>query len=101
MERPEMEPGILIEVPHDFFKKVCEFELPESREYAVGMVFLPKNKNQANICREAFEKEIKNQELKILGWRKVPVNHSCLGKMASNVEPAIEQVFVGRPEGSR
>ena len=90
--------GILIEVPHLFFKKVCEFEIPESREYAVGMVFLPKNKNQAELCKNAFEKEIENQQLKILGWRKVPVNHSCLGKMASRVEPAIQQVFIGRPE---
>jgi len=90
--------GILIEIPHDFFKKVSKFEIPEFREYAVGMVFLPKNKNQSGICKKTFEDEIKNQQLEILGWRKVPVNHSCLGKMASNVEPAIEQVFIGRPK---
>ena len=91
--------GILIEVPHDFFKKVCDFELPDFREYAVGMVFLPKNENQALICRATFEAEIKKQQLEILGWRKVPVNQACLGKMASNVEPAIAQVFVGNPNG--
>ncbi|GAA6765347.1 hypothetical protein AAFH68_12820 [Flavobacterium sp. CGRL1] len=25
-----------------FFKKVCDFEIPEAREYAVGMVFFTK-----------------------------------------------------------
>ena len=34
--------GILIDIPHDFFKRVCDFELPEPREYAVGQVFLQK-----------------------------------------------------------
>ena len=36
--------GILIEIPHDFLKKKCAFKLPESHQYAVGMVFLPKKK---------------------------------------------------------
>ena len=90
--------GILIEVPHEFFKKVCDFELPDFRNYAVGMLFLPKNKNQASLCKKTFEEELNKQQLEILGWRKVPVNHSCLGKMASRVEPAIEQVFIKKPE---
>jgi len=33
--------GILIDIPHNFFKRICNFELPEPKEYAVGMVFLP------------------------------------------------------------
>ena len=38
--------GILIEIPHEFFIKQCNFKLPEPYEYAVGMVFLPKKNNQ-------------------------------------------------------
>ena len=34
--------GLLIDIPHDYFKRVCGFGVPEQREYAVGMVFLPK-----------------------------------------------------------
>ena len=55
--------GILIEIPHDFFKKTCEFKLPDFKEYAVGMVFLPQSKNQQKICREIFEEEIIGQGL--------------------------------------
>lgn len=62
------------------------------------MLFLPRNANQADLCKKLFEEEVNNQQLEILGWRKVPVNRSCLGKMASKSEPAVEQVFIARPE---
>ncbi|MDT0643834.1 glutamate synthase large subunit [Zunongwangia sp. F363] len=90
--------GILIEIPHDFFKKVCDFDIPEFKSYAVGMTFLPGSANQARICREIFEKEITRQGLNILGWRKVPVDKSCLGSIAALSEPTVEQVFIGKGE---
>ena len=86
--------GILIDIPHKFFKRVCGFNLPESGEYAVGMVFLPRSYNQSNYCISIFEDEIKKQDLEILGWRDVPVDTSNLGKIASKTEPKIKQVFV-------
>ena len=50
--------GILIEIPDIFFKKECKFNLPEFKEYAVGMVFLPPKKNQLNYCVDIFGEEI-------------------------------------------
>ena len=88
--------GILIEIPHEFFIKQCNFKLPESYEYAVGMVFLPKKNNQLNYCVDIFEKEIKNQNLSILGWREVPVNSKVIGNIASQTQPKIKQVFIGK-----
>lgn len=44
--------GILIEIPHEFLKETCSFELPEAHEYAVGMVFLPQKDNQRAYCIE-------------------------------------------------
>ena len=88
--------GILIEIPHDFLKKKCAFKLPESHQYAVGMVFLPKKENQRTYCIGVLENEIKNQGLEILGWRKVPVNHDVVGNIAALTEPHIMQIFVGR-----
>ncbi|MGY5851654.1 glutamate synthase large subunit [Salegentibacter sp. F14] len=90
--------GILIEIPHDFFKETCDFKLPDFKEYAVGMVFLPRSVNQRNICKEIFESEITGQGLNIIGWREVPVNRSCLGSIASLSEPNIQQVFIGKGE---
>ena len=40
--------GILIDIPHEFFVKNTSFDLPEAREYAVGMTFLPQSNNQLN-----------------------------------------------------
>ena len=88
--------GILTDIPHDFFKRVCEFEIPEPKEYAVGMVFLPKKINQYNFCISTFEEEIKKQDLEILGWRNVPVDTSNLGRIAATTEPNIKQLFVGK-----
>jgi len=90
--------GLLIDIPHDYFTRVCDFSLPKQRDYAVGMVFLPKNTNQYQFCKDVFEKEIKNQGLSILGWRKVPVDSSVLGKIALASEPNIEQLFVTKTE---
>ncbi|GAA4233338.1 glutamate synthase large subunit [Postechiella marina] len=90
--------GLLIDIPHDYFKRVCEFDIPSQREYAVGMVFLPKVKNQYQFCKDVFEKEIKAQGLSILGWREVPVDSSQLGEIALASEPNIEQLFIGKTE---
>lgn len=91
--------GILIEIPHEYFKSVCDFELPDFQEYAVGMVFLPPSPNQQEICKEKFNKEIRHQQLEVIGWRKVPVDTSCLGSIAALTEPNVQQVFIGKKEG--
>ncbi|MGJ8745675.1 glutamate synthase large subunit [Polaribacter sp.] len=90
--------GILIDIPHDYFTRVCTFPIPEQREYAVGMVFLPKVTNQYDFCKTTFENEIKQQGLAILGWREVPVDSSQLGEIALASEPNIEQLFVGKTD---
>ncbi|MEP1487868.1 MAG: glutamate synthase large subunit [Algibacter sp.] len=90
--------GLLIDIPHDYFKRICEFDIPAQREYAVGMVFLPKVENQYKFCKDIFEKEIEAQGLSILGWREVPVDSSQLGEIALASEPNIEQIFIGKTE---
>jgi glutamate synthase (ferredoxin) len=90
--------GLLIDIPHAYFNRTCDFKLPGERQYAVGMVFLPKIDNQYNYCKSVFEKEIKEQGLSVLGWRKVPVDSSQLGEIALDSEPKIEQLFVGKTE---
>ena len=88
--------GILIEIPDDFFRKECSFELPKPQQYAVGMLFLPQKINQAKHCIDIFEKEIERQGLSILGWRDVPLNSKIVGSIAATTQPIIKQVFVGK-----
>ncbi len=88
--------GILIDVPHDFFQDVCDFKLPKPGSYAVGNVFLPQKENQRNYCIAVFEENIKKQGLKLLGWRDVPVNKDVPGRIASETEPFVKQLFVAK-----
>ncbi|NER10450.1 glutamate synthase large subunit [Muriicola jejuensis] len=88
--------GILIDIPHQFFKEVCSFDLPEPGNYAAGNIFLPKKENQRAFCMSVFEEEIAKQGLRLLGWRDVPVNKGIPGRMASETEPYVKQIFVGK-----
>ncbi|MGB5262902.1 MAG: glutamate synthase large subunit, partial [Lutimonas sp.] len=88
--------GILIDIPHEFFKKECSFDLPEPGEYAVGMLFLPNSVNQSKFCIDILESEIKRQGLNIIGWRNVPVDSNHLGEIAKRTEPKVKQIFVGK-----
>ncbi len=88
--------GILIDIPHDFFKEVCAFSLPHAGEYAVGNVFLPQKQNQRDFCIKVFEENLKVQGLQLLGWRDAPTNKSVPGRIARETEPFVKQVFVGK-----
>ena len=88
--------GILIEIPHKYFSNQCDFEIPEPQNYAVGMLFLPQKSNQQKYCIQEFEKQIFIQNLKIIGWRDVPVNSKVVGDIASKSQPTIKQVFIGK-----
>ncbi len=88
--------GILIEIPDIFFRKECEFQLPDPYEYAVGMLFLPKKINQSKYCINIFENEISKQNLSIIGWRDVPINSKVVGSIAAETQPTIKQVFIGK-----
>jgi glutamate synthase (ferredoxin) len=90
--------GILIDIPHDFFIKNCDFSLPKMGEYAVSNVFLPKKENQRDYCIEKFEFYLKAQDLDVLGWRNVPVDTSVIGEIAAQTEPFTKQIFVGKSD---
>ena len=90
--------GLLIDIPHIYFKRVCDFTIPNQRDYAVGMIFLPKVSNQYDFCKTTFENELKIQGLAILGWREVPVDSCQLGEIALASEPNIEQLFIGKTD---
>lgn len=89
--------GILIQIPHNFFKKELEilgFTLPEIGEYAVGMLFLPREPSIRLFCEGIFEKILKTENLNLIGWRQVPVNEKACGESARATRPVITQVFI-------
>ncbi|MCF7975750.1 MAG: glutamate synthase large subunit [Phycisphaerae bacterium] len=90
--------GILFQVPHEFFVEECNklgFTLPDRGQYGVAMVFGPlDNPALRERCDQALEHAIEHHGLKVLGWRDVPVDNSCLGEIALAAEPSVKQVFI-------
>ena len=77
--------GILTQIPHKFFKKVCAEEgikLKGERSYGVGMFFFPQNELERRQAMKMFEVIVNKEKLTFLGWRKVPIAPEILGKAA-------------------
>lgn len=90
--------GILIQIPHEFFEKVCPKEagikLPPKGGYGVGLVFLPTDPKESAHCRKILQKASKEEGQSVIGWRKVPVDPTEIGTTAKATQPVIEQVFI-------
>ena len=93
--------GILTKIPHDFFVRKCKelgFTLPKPGDYAVGMIFLPRDMVARHECEQNLEKIVKDFGMKVLGWRDVPVASKHVGPTPRKLEPKIRQVFIGMGE---
>src|SRR5215468_9621000 len=91
--------GILLQVPDKFLRKQCGrlgIRLPGPKDYGVGCVFLPRNAVQREKVRGLITTIVVAEGQRLLGWREVPTDDRLLGASAVNVEPRIEQIFVGR-----
>ncbi|MHB1041416.1 MAG: glutamate synthase large subunit [Eubacteriales bacterium] len=89
--------GILMQIPHAFFEKVCakeNFGLPPAGKYGVGMLFLPADDTERKDCEEILEEVIREEGQTFLGWRSVPTNNGTLGDTAKLCQPFIRQVFI-------
>ena len=89
--------GLLMQKPDQFLRAVARehFAVELPRQYAVGMVFFNQDPVKAEAARQNMDREIVNAGLKLVGWRKVPIDTSVLGRLALERLPQIEQVFIG------
>lgn len=92
--------GILVQICHEFFKKAAKDFVGSlgERDYGIGQFFFPCDEKESESEKARFEKCVKVEGLKFLGWRKVPVNADVLGKKARDCMPQIWQGFIARPE---
>jgi glutamate synthase (NADPH/NADH) large chain len=91
--------GILVQIPHKFFVKSTAklgFTLPKPGEYAVGVLFMPRDPDWRQVIRDIYSQMIKREGLTLLGWRDVPTDNSTLGDSVKPTEPVHLQVFIGR-----
>ena len=85
--------GILMQMPHGFFKEVCrkdKIKLPPLGDYGVAMVFLPRDANERRTCEKMFENIVVEEGPEVSGlarrcrpttppWARRPgrANRSC------------------------
>ncbi|MCV6588746.1 MAG: glutamate synthase large subunit [Marinobacterium sp.] len=88
--------GLLMQKPDGFMRAVAQESLGVElgQQYAVGMVFLSNDEELAQAARTIIDTQLAEQGLKSLGWRVVPTDDSCLGPIAKETLPQMEQVFI-------
>ena len=91
--------GILIQLPDRFLRRECAalgIDLPQPRQYAAGLVFLPPDSAEAATCEREFARVIAEEGQTLLGWRDLPVDDSAIGPTAKACQPAFRQILIGR-----
>ena len=91
--------GILVQIPHEFFKRECEvlgIQLPAAGEYGVGMVFAHKYESLRNEQKRILEEVVREEGQVVLGWREVPVDGTKVGKEAAAIRPWMIQILIGK-----
>src|SRR4051794_31913493 len=91
--------GILLQIPHDFFAaeaKRLGFSLPAPQHYAVAFLFMPRQPIYRQDIERIWWETTREEGLKVLGWRDVPVDNSVLGYSVRDSEPFHRQLFIGR-----
>lgn len=85
--------GILMEIPHEFFRRELNKELKE-HEYGVAPIFFPQNEEERKQVITIIENIIEEEKQNIIAWRDVPVENKSVGVEAGRSLPIIKQLFI-------
>ncbi len=104
--------GVMIQVPHELFDRECALgriespekqavaELPAPGEYAVGLFLGSQDVQASALAKLIFAMIVRQEGLRLLGWRRVPTDSRRIGKTARSVEPTMDHVFLAPPPES-
>src|SRR5713226_443531 len=85
--------GLLTAIPEDFFRaRAQEQGIALPAVFGLGFAFFPGG--SASDARSSIEAAADVERLRVLGWRRVPVNTNSLGRLALETMPEIWQFFV-------
>lgn len=96
--------GLLIQMPDEFFRATIRPDLPRLGHYAAGLVFLPgthEGRVELSHAVAMIEKIVREEGLRVLAWRDVPVNDSQIGPTARGSMPVFRQLLVADRDGQR
>src|SRR5713226_5299469 len=85
--------GLLASIPEAFFRaRAQEQGIALPQVFGLGFAFFPAG--SAGEARAAVETAADVERLRVLGWRRVPVNTNSLGRVALETMPETWQFFV-------
>ncbi len=93
--------GLLTQIPYPLFKRelVAAGIAPRKpRDIAVGMFFLPRKAEDRDGAKKIIESELERLGITVTLWRAVPTKPEVLGKRAKEVEPAVWQAVMIKPQ---
>ncbi|MSP67518.1 MAG: glutamate synthase subunit alpha, partial [Alphaproteobacteria bacterium] len=94
--------GCLIQIPDGLLRDWATsrgLDLPQPGAYAVAMAFLPRDEPARAFAVKHFERFIKAEGQRLLGWREVPTDTTGLGTRVIETMPVIRQAIVTRGKG--
>ncbi|MCT4780437.1 MULTISPECIES: glutamate synthase large subunit [Exiguobacterium] len=87
--------GILTQLPDRLFRQTLRnISLPQSGDYGVMMMFLPREDRLRQRLERALESIILSEGQRLIEWRTVPVSSTVIGEKARQTEPVIRQCFI-------
>ncbi|MDR7072377.1 glutamate synthase large subunit [Fictibacillus barbaricus] len=86
--------GLMTKLPHRFFNKVLNNQLPEKGRYGVGMIFFPNDKEAQLKLENQINQFIEQEGQRVIEWRTVPVESESIGEKAQATCPVVKQIFI-------
>jgi glutamate synthase domain-containing protein 2/glutamate synthase domain-containing protein 1 len=88
--------GLLTDIPRRLLAEELESRgvIVDPTRLAVAMVYLPPAPGPQRQATAAIEQQCRDSALRLLGWRKVPVDPTVLGPLARATMPTIRQLLV-------
>jgi len=87
--------GLLLYRPDAFLRAVADAAgIRLGHGFTAGNVFLPHDSGDAARARAVLAEELERLEVRVAGWREVPIEKSACGPIGLASLPRIEQVFV-------
>lgn len=96
--------GILIQMPDAFLREAIRPDLPAPGSYAAGLVFLPGAAHQRvelSKAVAAVERIAREEGLRVLAWRDVPVEDGPIGPTARGSLPTFRHLVVADANSQR
>src|SRR5215813_3279742 len=85
--------GLLLSLPQPFFRRRAqELGISLAPTFGVGFAFFSSGTRE--VARAAVEYAATLERLRIVGWRRVPTEPECLGRLALQTMPEFWQFFV-------